>query len=358
MKIVLDTSILIREGYFRSAAAHSFLKAAKLSGSSVYLPDVVYDELLEQAKKEIHSQFKKFDTASRKLESMTGESSSRVDPDDAFSKYKDWLDETLKQYDVKKLNYPRVSQKDIVQASYTGKKPFKPSGEGHKDYLIWLTLLELISKNPEQEFIFLTGNTRDFCDDNSDPLRLHGDLEKQLIDNTRIQVFKDLGSFFDQHLALYFQEIEDTLDDISKKIIEDTLDDISKKIKDENIVENLLMHYSAEGLEGIPFEGEISITNVENVHLTSSVINALGDDEMLVVFKGTADVKMEGCILKSVIYHERDLAINILDADWNEHMMAASVSHKLPFEIGLIIEKESRKITSRDISLPTELDYF
>ena len=346
MEIILDTSILIRGGYFRSTAVHSFLKTAKLSGANVYLPSVVYDELLGRARNEIHQWSKAFDKASGKLGDMTGKPASRADPDNAFSEYKNWLDETLQRYDVKILSYPRVSHKDIVQASYAGMKPFKPSGEGYKDYLIWHTLLELIRKNRGQEFVFLTGNTRDFCGEKSNPLSLHEDLANQLTNNVRIQIFKDLGLFFNQHLAPHLRKIEDTLDDISQKI------------KDENIVEDLLMHHSAEGFEDVPLENEVCITNVENVHLASSIIKALGDDEIFVVFKGNADVEIEGCISKSEIYHEREPTISILDSDWNERMMAVSVSHKLPFEIELIIEKESRKITSRDINFPTELDYF
>lgn len=362
MKIILDTNILIREDYFLSASMQKFLKAANFLKMSVYLPEVVYDELLANAKCEIDKQSKIFKEANKKLTNLTGKEISetdyvtQTDSKKAFSDYERQLENTLKLHNVKILNYPSISPKKIVQASYTGKMPFRSPEKGYKDYLIWQTMRELIEKNHDEKFVFLTDNIQDFCDKKLDPLSLHPDLLNQLdgVNGVEIRVFKNLGEFFDEELGSQLQG-EDP---------RNIPNDVLKKMKD--IAESLLMFYPAEGFEGVPLK-DVHIVYTDNIRLGEPTAKAFGSDEILVTFSGAVDAEIEGYISKSdyrsyeddyTSKHKSNSKIFISDPDWNDQMMAASVCSKLQFEIELIIDKGEREIVSEEINFPAEISHF
>ncbi len=347
MKIFLDTSILIKEGYLRSEAARTFLKAAKILDIGVCLPEVTYDELLGRVKIEINKQSDAAEKAIKKLINLTDKNFSTPDPKEFFSNYENWLGELLNQNEVEILNYPVVPPKEIVEASYIGKKPFKPSGKGYKDYLIWRTLLELTNKESHEEFVFVTNNTKDFCAEKSTSPTLHPDLEKQLGKGTQVRVSTDLRLLFDEVIA-------PNLGDANPQDIPDNISEMTKEI-----VEELLTDYSADGFQGLPVGNDVTISYVDNVMLGQPIFKSLGDDEILVKFEGQIKAEFSGFVDKSEYYlHDGASDVNICDSDWNDWVMMVSTVAELDFEVELIVEKKSKKITSREINFPKEMSFY
>ena len=347
MKIFLDTSILIKEGYLRSETARTFLKAAKILDIGVCLPEVTYDELLGRVKIEINKQSDAAEKAIKKLINLTDKNFASPDPKEFFSNYENWLDELLDQNKVEILNYPDISPKEIVEASYIGKKPFKPRGEGYKDYLIWHTLLELTNKESREEFVFLTKNTHDFCDEKSTSPTLHPDLVKQLGKNIRVQVIKDLRLLLNEIIA-------QKLGGANPQDIPASISATTKKI-----VEELLTGYSAYGFEGLPIGNDVTISYVDNVMLGQLVFKSFGNDEILVKFEGKVTAEFSGFIDKSEYYLHYEIPdVNICDSNWNDRVMLTSSVAELDFEGELILEKKSKKITSREVNLPTEIGVY
>ena len=87
------------------------------------------------------------------------------------------------------LPYPEVSARDLVVASFEGEKPFKPSGEGHKDKLIWESVLAHIA-DEDSPHAFVTSNTSDFAQANTKgDFILHEELAEQLPDIVEILGF-------------------------------------------------------------------------------------------------------------------------------------------------------------------------
>lgn len=89
MRIILDTSVIVREGYFRSGMMRALLKAAHFMEWKVLMPDVVWDELLGKAKKEISKRAATYDKAARELNAITGKTIEPVDAASEFGDYKD-----------------------------------------------------------------------------------------------------------------------------------------------------------------------------------------------------------------------------------------------------------------------------
>lgn len=63
----------------------------------------------------------------------------------------------------------------MVQRSIRGSKPFRTSGVGYRDALIWQTVLEQAKST---DVVFVSGNSKDFAAEDGS---LHSDLQADLV---------------------------------------------------------------------------------------------------------------------------------------------------------------------------------
>lgn len=77
------------------------------------------------------------------------------------------LDRTVRQGGGSYMDMPQVDHSTLVERAMLGKKPFDSNGkEGYRDALIWYSILELCGRLSSDDYVlFVTGNSRDFCDD-------------------------------------------------------------------------------------------------------------------------------------------------------------------------------------------------
>jgi cell division protein FtsB len=323
----------------------ALLKASKFLGYRIVLPDVAYDELIGKASEAIEVRVLTARKANRNLAAVTGHEFGPLDSNEEFSNYEDWLSEEIKNYEVEILPYPATTAKELVQKAYDGEKPFKANGSGHKDYLIWKSILECLAKGVIAPAYFLTANKRDFCDENKDPVVLHADLAKQLAENQTLEVFLDLGKFFNQKIAPELQGVDakQIPDDMNEKVVE--------------IVEERLTDYSAFGFEGVPIQNEALIVCVENIRIDEPQIRGLNDDEILISFECVAEAYIHGFMDKHECYSEGH-DIDIWDPDWNDYVMGVSTTSDVPVTVNFIYSKADHAITGYDVDLPTEISSY
>lgn len=348
MRIILDTSVIVREGYFRSGMMRALLKAAHFMEWKVLMPDVVWDELLGKAKKEIAKRAATYDKAARELNAITGKTIEPVDAASEFGDYEDWLAEEMEKFGIDFLPYPATTTKELVTKSYAGEKPFKENGDGHKDYLIWKSIVECLhNQQAATPTYFLTNNKKDFCTDGAPPIALHPNLASQLPEGQSVNVYLDVGSFFDELVAPHLKglNINQIPDDLANRAIE--------------LIESNLTDYSAFGFEGVPIQNEALITVVDNAEIVKREVQSLDDDEVLVTFYCEFDAEISGFMEKSE-YYSGDHDVDVWDSDWNDYVMAVSTSARLPVRVSFTYSKSEGGITGSDVDLPTEyseIDY-
>jgi hypothetical protein len=68
---------------------------------------------------------------------------------------------------------PDADHGELVARSITGMKPFRSSGVGYRDALIWLTVL---AEAEDDDVVFVSSNTNDFAEDGA----LHPDLKSEV----------------------------------------------------------------------------------------------------------------------------------------------------------------------------------
>ena len=348
MRIILDTSVIVREGYFRSGMMRALLKAAHFMEWQVFIPEVVRDELLGKTKKEIAKRVGAFDKAARELGAITGKAIELGDAATEFGNYEDWLAEEMESFGIEILPYPSTTTGELVTKSYEGEKPFKENGDGHKDYLIWKSIVECLQN--QQAFpptYFLTNNRKEFCSDGAPPMVLHPDLASQLPEGQTVNIYLDLGSFFGEMIAPHLKgmDINQIPDDLANRALE--------------LIESELTDYSAFGFEGVPIQNEALIDFVENAKITEREIQSLDDNEVLVTFRCEFDAQISGFMEKSEVYSDEH-DVDVWDSNWNDWVMAVSTRAKLPARVMFTYSKSERGITASDVDIPTEfssIDY-
>jgi hypothetical protein len=138
--IYIDTNIFMNESFFRSAQAQAFLKACSIIQVSVVIPAIVIDEVLGNFPKKLKAKAKAFQFAQKELGRIIELNAQDVSILEEIDAYENWLYELIEEKGVVIPPYPQVTLKELVEKSYDGEKPFKESGEGHKDFLVWETL--------------------------------------------------------------------------------------------------------------------------------------------------------------------------------------------------------------------------
>ncbi len=348
--IYIDTSVAINESFLRSPYVEAFLKACKILQHTVVVPEIVCDELKGNYPKKLGEKLSAFQKAEKdlgKLIDLDVDTTTLSDAVDAFEK---WLDALLDQHGVTIAPYPEISSKELVEESYTLNKPFKTSGEGHKDFIIWKTILSGVTgQSLPPPNIFLTNNTKDFCQDGPDGTHvLHPDLAAQIEDpDLRPKVYTSIKSAFDSELAPHLEGITlDAIPDLG------TVDDLVEDMLLEDLPDRSLY-----GLEGIPFSNEITISSAGLKSIDSVTLKRV-DDEVVVKVIGEVEVEVDGFIDKSDYYMSEEDSPNmyVVDGDWNDHVMFVSSTTDTPFDLTFFYSLTHKEITGREITLPQEIE--
>ena len=350
--VYLDTSVAMNESFLKSPFAEAFLKACAILQYAVVIPEIVIDELKGNYPKKLQEASASFQKAKKEVIKLVDLPIPDIDLLEAKNFFEEWLEEFLDEHGVVVAPYPDVAAKELVEQSYALKKPFKGSGEGHKDYVIWKTILGHISGDETTPpNIFLTSNTKDFCETSGEGApSLHPDLAGQIgsLANTPT-VYTSMKGAFESELAPHLEGI--TSDDIPN-LGDHNIDAMAGKFLLDDLPNRSLF-----GLEGVPFGNEISISSVGN-HSIDSVALKKVDNEVIVSVTGNVELEVDGFIDKFNFYSIEDETnnIHVMDGNWNDHVMWVTSSVETPFELTIFYSTKSSEVTGHEISLPEEIE--
>lgn len=95
-------------------------------------------------------------------------------------------------FKIRTLPYPKVDLKEMTLRASARKKPFKESGAGFRDYLIWKSIIQLL-KRTKSTVCFVSANTKDFFDQNRPHPDFISDLETLGINRDRLVFKRNIG---------------------------------------------------------------------------------------------------------------------------------------------------------------------
>lgn len=353
--VFLDTSVILDEQFFRSPTAAAFFKACALLKVRVVIPEVVLDEVRGNFPQWLREKRAAFLKAQRDLAKLMDFNGLEVELEKEVSAYGEWLKNFLKQAEIGIAPYPDVSAKELVEQSYVGQKPFKASGEGHKDYLVWKAIkVEIEEADSPPPHFFLTKNTKDFCSEAPDGVKiLHPDLAGQIEDEARRPtVLLSLKDLFDKELAPELEGIPLTeFKELGKEEIEQQATEF---------LENELPQRTAMRFAGLPFNDDVLISQVLGPVFDEITLTKVGD-EIVIDVSGNVELEVDGFIDKTEYYHmvdEGDVEVHVNDADWNDHVIHASTTFATPYVVTLIYSPKSKAFVGGSVQLSDEVEGY
>lgn len=194
---------------------------------TIVLGQIVVDEVCNKYREMLEEQVQKL---KRGVDDLNRMISAPIDISlDALvksehEKYKEFLEVFIIESGMTVAeDYPQNPHEQIVKRALQRKKPFKTDGStGYRDYLVWLTCLNVAQFYSNEDVHFITSNIRDFSDSsNKDELHpdLLDDLKERGIQQTRFHYWNSVKNFVDgcaTDRAKQIEEREKRISEIEK----------------------------------------------------------------------------------------------------------------------------------------------
>jgi len=350
--VIIDTNTLMADYLLIEANMQTFLRGCQRCHITVCFPEIVIDELIGNYKKDITRLIKEYDSASRKLKRMGVDATTTdLNIEKETEDFRIHIHQMIEHHGVKLISYPSISSKALVEASYSGRKPFKDSGDGFKDFLVFESLRTVAAKQSDEGW-FITANSKDFCDASG---QLHPDLQSVL--REKVAVFRNVHEF---NAAVVSPNLE-VLEDITSRIRGGQFKgfDLDRALTDLFIKE-LCDKYHSLATTGTPLD-EPTVVSVGAPKTNELTVSRLEKDELLFELSGEIELELSGFIQKSDYYamsESESEEISVDDGDWNDHVILASTTRDFKFSMTVIFDEAENQPDSVSIEIEPVEDEF
>ena len=277
--IFIDSTETVKSLGFKSDNLKKLLQLSKDKNVKVVIPEVVLGETLRQWKEDYSSKLneaKNFQKVKKFLE-WTGQERDSETRDDIkrLKNLSSWSEEPepsllsrenietyLNKFNVIVAPLPSIPIEDILKRDLENRKPFKISGTGFRDTLIWETIKEHIrNDNDGGPFYLVSSNTSDFTDDKKkkEESKIYPALSKELKNELKNE---DLSE------VTWVINLKKMLEIIDADMPND------KCAEEEPTVE--ILHHKEQ--ESIDYEIYISCMEIVNRELINEEINSIHNE--------------------------------------------------------------------------------
>ena len=359
MRVVLDTNAIFHDWELRKPNLQLLDKYAKLSQDlHIMVPDVVFQEAVARYRIEVH---KHFLAAAKAVSSLRGLLASThdlpvIEPTDqassaAASDYETRLRARI--HEIGRMpTHEGIPQQDLLCRCLSRRRPFKESGEGYRDALIWEVILRKVATKEEVTFL-VTTNHRDFAKDKN--YELHRDLIRdledrglppdsvQLIDSVDALVAQHVkphlhstgaipglkdGSYGDFHLVEWFREHRE---------------EIGEEVDPASLLRDLY-----------PIQlDEPTVLYVEDPEPVDVVdVYELDNERVFIDANARAETGFQFFVNKRDFHLLDEVPIQIDDPDWNKSVMLASVSLCMPLGLTIVYNARNQVVEGFEVAIP------
>jgi hypothetical protein len=343
--VIVDTNALMRDYLLIEANMQAFLRGCQRCHIKVCMPEVVLDELCANYEKDIRRLAGEFHSSSRKLMKMGVKAKAKeFDIQEEAKSYRNHVRQMMAHYDATLAPYPDVLPKALVEASYSGKKPFKESGEGFKDFLIFETL-KAFAVQQGSKGAFVTANRKDFCGSDG---QLHPDLQSAL--PNLVTVFDAIHDFNSKVLSPELEVLDNLAEGIREgKFIGFDLDDTLTNCFTTELCDK---YHSIENTGSLVEDA--TVFSVGSPRTNDITVSRLDQNQLLLELTGQIDLELSGFVPKTNLYalsDEESDNIHIDDPNWNDWVASVSTANDFDFSMTVIFDEEKKQIESISIEL-------
>ena len=201
MRIVLDANIFLSDLSLRSQKLRLLVEYAERTESTICVPDVVLREVEAHVGRLAEGHLAAIGSAYDFLEQAAEQAEERpklLSPQDIASQF---IKRLKLRYHISERSILTASPAHLIELVERATKRLKPlsdRGEGFRDGLIWLEILDLIRAGGDQAepVIFISSNSRDFGAEDQLHKALHDDVTSV---HGRLEYYSSLDSFLKKH---------------------------------------------------------------------------------------------------------------------------------------------------------------
>jgi hypothetical protein len=355
--IILDSNVFIADYWLRSPSfvlLRHFLSKTK---ATIAVPTIVVEEVVNHHKEDVTALRSTILTALRDATRLMRQFKGRqgliaeiirTEKEDPFEKF---LLSELQGLNAQISDYDAIPHSDIVKRDLRRKRPFQQSGKGYRDTLLWETIVRN-HVDKDSFTVLITQNVRDFC--NADG-SLHGDLNRDVLVKTkttgRLAISRDLPSFTDTYIVPYLTSRKDfALLVQNDKVAGLNLYDVSDRNIDALVK---AVEESPSVMIGDPgtYEPDFDVLEIPkefDVEQASEVSEKL----LLVIYEFRAVVYYTFFLSPSeyaTMSDEETSRIEVLENDWNEHVMRAETFRDVQFRCRLTFNSGTKEVESFEV---------
>lgn len=376
MRLFLDTNIIHGDFYLQGSRISKLCSAAPKLGYELMIPEVVYDEMVDQYRRELEKHFASYErVVSLTNRTRSGSIVKRLDRvsflEEKITEYRTMFSTRLDDLHIRIIPYPAVDIKMLVSKELLRKKPFKEvkeHGVGYRDALIWETIKVLCV--PQEEVIderaqieFLTGNTADFADSDGN---LHPSLVEELIAKgclgNCVQLISNVQEFFETQIDKELENLENIKNALLDKgkfnrfNLEQELESLlNKDFLEKEILDS---DFDSGELRHLPgYYEEPSIILIDNPIPQEISVRRLEDESVLIEVNASISLTLDFFVFVPDYYNylENDKRVDVIDWNWNEHYLLAertvtvltSLSFKTTPSLGKALSSECQIVAIR-----------
>ncbi|WP_406505745.1 PIN domain-containing protein [Streptomyces sp. NBC_01602] len=216
MIVVLDTTAFSSDFMCSGTAWRVLAHASKAWGLQIRVPEVVVAEAIGGYEREIGHASLAVDKIVTKYAGRLGLGQQFGDFLESLqerrSDYQERLSQLIEDLGGSVLPPPEVPHMELTRRAASRRKPCDQKGDGYRDTLNWLLVLEIAQSNPEETIFWVTDNSTDFA--NEEKNDLHEDLLEDLEGvgaEGRVRWSNDLSSLLLSLAASHYDESSDDL---------------------------------------------------------------------------------------------------------------------------------------------------
>ena len=295
MKIVLDTTEIIRDPLLRGVQLQVLVEFARASSAELFVPGVVVQEAMR------HMYEKARATATDMRKAIRG-AALWLGSDVPLRETEKLLDETyreshveqlrprLQQLGLRILDHPSVSHDRLVNALRLRRKPFGDDGAGYQDALVWCTVSSLAKEHPDVALI--TQNQNDFpADAEGHPeSALQAWLDEDGVPVGRVRIYHSAESFSAKVILPAYPLVAEKVQILAGK--HPTIDLRGAIVhRAAKIVLTALANTPSEYLT--PSISEDAMLNLEDLQVDVTEVTSLSDDDIRVTVSSAFTINVE-----------------------------------------------------------------
>ncbi|ATF11225.1 DUF4935 domain-containing protein [Brevibacillus brevis X23] len=340
--VVLDTNNIYPDFQMDHGIFKVLFDGVRLAGDKIYIPEVVFLELLNKFEENLREHIQKANKEIRSVNKLTGNNNQYFNDDYILSSvenYKRVLSRIIDDHEIEIIKLPIVQHEQLLNRCLKRKKPFSPNGKGYQDALIWESVLDL-AELTQQDVILLTKNTEDFWEKDGLHRDLIADVAKRKIRENQVKVVIDIKTLTDQ----YYMQLLNKVADLQMNLVA-----FGEQISEELFAED----FSSADLNAPTEFDDMTFLGFEDIYETKINDNRLlSSGELFIQAEIFGTATFGSYIFKSDYYtlSDDDLKkIYIQDSDWNDHVMSIGIEKIITLELGVIYDLENKEIKSIEV---------